>query len=216
MPCVAVPCWVRAAGTLLRRITMSRLETMQTQELLGKHFYKHGVGAATFALEGVGRLLRAQSPAPPNWVLDRVAPTEAKLAQAGTLRFDWDNRKRVEPLRRQGIMEIDAQVDRAVSTIYDMAKVYLDFDPSTPAFQMADELVDAVFPEGVWPITSVRFEEQHNKVNQLIARLRGAFARHVAQLNLGLLLDRLETLNADYNAQLSALNSVTIPYNDVQ
>lgn len=195
---------------------MSRLETMQTQELLGKPFYKPGVGAATFALEGVARLLGAQSPAPPPWVLDRVAPAQAKLAEAGALRFDWDNRKKMEPLRRQGIMKVDAQVDRAVSAIYDMAKVYLDFEPSTQAFQMADELVDAVFPQGVWPITSVRFEEQHNKVNQLIGRLRGRFSNHVAQLNLGLLLDRLETLNAEYNAQLSALDNFNISYSEVQ
>lgn len=195
---------------------MSRLETMQTQELLAKPFYKPGVGAAAFALERTAKLLRAQTPAPPAALMDRLAPAETKLAEAGALRFDWDNRKKMEPLRREGIQEIDGRVDRAVSAVYEAAKMYLDFDPVTRPFQMAHELVGAVFPDGVWPITSVRFEEQHSKVNQVIARLRGSFAQHVRQLNLGLLLDRLEALNAEYNAQLSALNNFTVSFAQVQ
>jgi hypothetical protein len=190
-------------------------EVLDTQDLLG-HLYKPGVGSATFALAGVARLLAAESPPPPDWVLRRVAPARGELAGAAKIRFDWDNRKKMEPLRRKGAVESDARVDRAISAIFDTAAAYKDFDPSSRYYKLAVELIEDVFPDGVWPITSVRYELEHIKVNELLERLRGPLAAHVDELNLGLFVDRAERLNDEYGGNLSSLNNQAVDYDDVE
>jgi hypothetical protein len=178
-------------------------------------YYKPGIGAATYAGKKVDQLLQNEVSNPPDWVVDRVATLLARLEAAGGLRYDYDNRKTSEPLRRKGAAEADNKVDRAVSVIFNAASGYLEFDESSEQHKLASELIESCFPEGVYPITSGRYEEQHNKCNELLSRLRGPFSEHVDKLQLGLFVDNFERLNDDYGDKLTSLNSSGVTYDEV-
>lgn len=191
------------------------LETLKTSDIID-HFYKPGVGAGLYALKQVKAALGGLASDPPDWVTSRVDTALQKFTGARTTKYDWDNTKKNAPLRRKGAAQADNRVDRAVSAVFDTAAAYRNFDKSSEQYKLANELLDGCLPDGVFPVTSARYEEQHSKVNELLERLRGEFSENVDKLHLSLFVDNLEKANADYGAKLTSLNNPAVTFDQVQ
>lgn len=101
--------------------------------------------------------------------------------------------------------DLDQQLDRAVSALRDLLVSTVQVHPP-PAQDHAQQLLEALFPAGVAPVTGLPYVEQHGALREMFARLQRdpQLSASVAALYLSGPLQHLEALNEAYGAALSA------------
>ncbi len=130
-------------------------------------------------------------------------------------RYAWKQEKKLEPLRRNGTQELDNQIDGAISSLVDAVQAFTTLPEGTEKHRLAEEFLDGLFPEGVYPITSSKFTEQHADVAHLVEMMRGDYAEHVDRLGLRDLVDRIDSLNEEFGERLEP-DKEGVTYDEVQ
>lgn len=138
-----------------------------------------------------------------------------KHERARRLEYDWEKQKERDPLRREGTVEIDNEIDSTLNHFVQMAEGYANVETNTELTELADELIEELFPTGIFHITSKPFDEQHTTVNELIDRLRTDYQEHVQKLNLTPIVDRLDELNEEFGEGLDPREDA-IEYDQVE
>jgi hypothetical protein len=101
----------------------------------------------------------------------------------------------------QRVKRIDAQVDRTLSAIRDVAESQVAGGfPGEDLEETSQELMREIFPAGVFAVSSLPFVEELAAVEHILRQLRGPFSRHVETLGLGRLVARLGALAEEYRA----------------
>lgn len=163
------------------------------------NMYRFGIGSILFALEAVEGLAQAAGEAE---LADRCAQGRDRARAARQLQFDWARRDRSRRLARPEAVARDQQVDRTLSQIYGNIKNFAGMERESTVRETARRMQAALFPFGVFEITSKTFEEEHSAVKELLRRLRGDFAAELSLLALEPLVDDLEWLNARFGEEL--------------
>lgn len=132
--------------------------------------------------------------------LHQVALAGADATSQVNLR--WLNQKELSETARRETRAIDAQVDRQLSSLHALLKTWADLPAQTAASAQAQRVLDALFIRGVFPYTSLPFDEEHDQVNTLISVMRSDFSAELGALNLDPVLDGLEQLNDEYGLAL--------------
>lgn len=136
---------------------------------------------------------------------------------AARLEYEWvvSVRDRSDGIR-EGTVEIDNKIDRTVTAIYRVANTNAELPSDRVQTDLAEELVRELFPRGVTPITSVRFERQHEHVERLLGRLREDFSNHVTALGLDAQVDALEKLHKRFEEQIEATSNDAVRFDQVE
>ena len=191
------------------------LENVSTTDFVG-HFYQPRVGAATYATRRIKERLVEVVDEPSDELFERAERVLELLKIASSRRYDWDNLKRLEPLRRRGATDASHRLTTAISGLLRNIQTYEQFDEDTEEHRHATRLLESVLPQGVQPFTSARYEERYNKVKELLRRLRGPHADRVEYLNLGAFVERLDAVNREFGDHLSDQNAPGVTYDQVQ
>ncbi len=140
---------------------------------------------------------------------------ERKVEQAQLLQYDWEKQKQADPLALRGGRELDNKIDDTLGSLSDSVSSYADIETDSELTRLADELVEDLFPNGVFHITSKAYENQHAMVQQLTDRMRSEYAEHIQELRLEPIVDRLETLNTEFGELLDSASD-DVQYDEVQ
>ncbi|TXD35268.1 hypothetical protein FRC96_11350 [Lujinxingia vulgaris] len=133
-----------------------------------------------------------------------------------SLTFDWRNQRKTAPLQREGIAEVDARADRALSQLARAIANWAELELDHPNRQMARTMQAALFPEGVGVTTSLRYEDQNAAIDELLGRLHSDYSSQIDALGLQIYVTQLTTVNAEYTERLSGLKTNAITYDQVQ
>lgn len=191
-----------------------KIEKLSPADVIA-HYYKPTLGSMRYSLAGVSArvgpglltddpLLRAR--------LDRALTSSDHAAD---LQYQWMSKQRLEPLRRQGVMNADNVIDRAISAVFEAADTNRKLSAANPRHQDADELLRNLMPHGPGIITSLRFEDEHSAVNVMLRRLDTEFLPIVQRLALEPYVEELRAANLSYAHELSSLNNTGITYDQV-
>ena len=133
-----------------------------------------------------------------------------------SLTFDWRNQRKTAPLQREGIAEVDARADRALSQLARAIANWAELELDHPNRQMARTMQAALFPEGVAVTTSLRYEDQNAAIDELLVRLQSDYTSQIDALGLQIYVTQLTRVNAEYTERLSGLKTNAITYDQVQ
>ncbi|RVU41064.1 hypothetical protein EA187_19375 [Lujinxingia sediminis] len=177
-------------------------------------------GAMLFALQKQHARLSPQAGQPAEIdnaeLKGMVEEAIAVNTESRALAFDWRNQRKTAPLRREGIAEVDARADRALSQLARAIANWAELELDHPNRQMARKLQAALFPEGVGVTTSLRYEDQNAAIDELLGRLRSDYTSQIDALGLQIHVTQLTTVNAEYTERLSGLQSDALTYDQVQ
>lgn len=138
-----------------------------------------------------------------------------KHERARRLEYDWEKQKERDPLRREGTVELDNKIDTTLNHLVQVVEGYANVETNTELTGLADEVIEELFPTGIFHITSKPFDEQHTTVNELLGRLRTGYQEHVQKLNLTPIVDRLDELNEEFGERLTPREDA-IEYDQVE
>jgi hypothetical protein len=147
--------------------------------------------------------------------IELAEKADKKHSVAAQLKYDWEQQKQQDPVANDGARELDDEIDRTLSLIYQGAEVYTGIKAESRKSELADEFIDELFPSGVYPITSLSFAEQHDAVDTLLGRLNGEFTEHLEEMNLVELVDQLAELNDEFEELLEA-DADQVVYDEVE
>lgn len=136
--------------------------------------------------------------------------------EAGQLELDWQNQKMTRDQARQGSVATDNEIDKTLSSLYEMIDGHAELSVESRARELARELREELFAGGVFPITSKRFQEQHFYVKDMLTRFDEEFQEHVEVLGLETMLESLAELNGEFGNQLDLLGADEISYDEVR
>lgn len=117
---------------------------------------------------------------------------------------------------RRGAVETDNKLDRTISTIHRIAKAIADSPAECDEKNCAETLLGEVFPNGVYPITSKKFEEQRMHVRELLDELNGEYREPIETLGLEPQVETLASLYETFDEQLSLADREEVTYDEVQ
>lgn len=117
----------------------------------------------------------------------------------------------------QRVKKIDAKVDRTLTAMRDAAAAQaLAAEPGDALYETVHEFMLAIFPAGLQAVTSLPYVEELAAVEMIIKQLKGPFERHVRELGLGRLLERLSSLTVEYRAAQEEKPKSEISFGDVR
>lgn len=147
--------------------------------------------------------------------LEHLETVMALREKAIELRYHWKQGKEQTILNQEGAQELDNQIDETISSIVEAAQAFTTLPDDSEKCRCAEELLDGLFPEGVFPITSSKYTEQHADVEHLVEVMRTEYADHLETLGIGDLVDRLATLNEEFGEHLEPAGD-GVSYDEVQ
>jgi hypothetical protein len=128
--------------------------------------------------------------------------------------YQWNQTKREDRLKRQGTVKLDDKIDETLSSILNVVEGFTKMPDGSEQCDCAEEIIEEFFPEGVYPVTSMPFDDQHTHVDGLVRRMREDYPDHMEELNLTGLVDRLDELNEEFGRKLDPVGGVE--YDEVQ
>lgn len=152
----------------------------------------------------------------PQEIVDRTDECEETATSAQRAQYDWRQKKKAEPRRENRASKIDAKLDQSVSSLFKGLKTQLDLPPDSTRHQLAREVIDDLFPEGVYPITSLRYEDEHGAVQVMLNRLDAKYSQHISQLGLDEHVALVTDLNDKYGEVLTHTDDSHLTYADVR
>ncbi len=132
------------------------------------------------------------------------------------LEYEWTMTKDSTINAQEGAKETNNKIDQTLSSIHDIIEANAESEVEGPNKERAVEMKESLFPSGVYPITSSRYQQQHMHVEQLLDRLEGEFSTHVDALGIGHLVDSLAELQATFGNQLSLDGEDTVTFDEVE
>ncbi len=147
--------------------------------------------------------------------LNRVEKAREAIDTARSEEYIWNQQKQQDKLSRKEATRIDDDLDTTLSAMYQTLEGFAELEGTSDRGDMAAEIVDTLFPSGVYPITSQSFEDQHGSVLEVVDRLRGDFADEVQKLAIDEYVDEIEQLNEEFGRKLSNRDR-EISYDEVE
>lgn len=175
-------------------------------------FYRHTPGSIEYCAAMMRPLLTKRNNTD---ALDLVDKVEVECGKAREKKYDWVQKKKAEPLRRAGSKEMDNKVDRTLGRLLRAVKPYAEMEGDSPMKVLAKEMISELFPAGVGPITTQRYEDQYASVVELLERLDRDFSTHVEELRLEPLVDQLAEFNEAYGEGLAG-DDKGVAHSDVE
>jgi hypothetical protein len=157
-------------------------------------------------------------------ILDELGNQEAvelaemairKCERARQLEYDWEQQKQNDPLTRPEAKALDDKIDSTLSRLMQVAEAFADSNRETRESRLAGEMLDDLFPSGVYPITSKPFDEQNYAVDELLERLNGEFSEHVRAVGMESLVEELDDLNEQFSEELNTTGEA-VAYKEVE
>jgi hypothetical protein len=141
---------------------------------------------------------------------------EARAAQQNALakQIAWDQAKTSDKLAREGANELDDQIDQTLSKLLQGLRTFAGFPEGNDKRRIAQEMIDEYFPQGVFPITSKKFINQHAHVEKLVGELQDEHTQDLERLAMVELVDELAELNEEFGERLNPQNDVS--YDEVR
>ncbi|AWV88563.1 DUF6261 family protein [Bradymonas sediminis] len=127
----------------------------------------------------------------------------AQTAVASEVNLQWLNQKEINDTARSDARAIDHDLDRQLGSLHTILKTFAELPTGGPAAAHARSVIDALFVRGVAPYTTLSFNQEHDQVRTLIAKLRSDHAAAIAAVNLSDMVDDLEALNTEYGRALN-------------
>jgi hypothetical protein len=117
----------------------------------------------------------------------------------------------------QRVRKVDAKVDRTLSAIRDTAQAQANAaETGDPLQATAQELIGQLFPAGVQAVSSMPYVEELAAVDTMLKQMKGALARHVADLGLERLMNRLAELAKEYREAQEEKRGSEVSFGDVR
>ncbi len=187
---------------------------MKHTERIGELFaiYQFALGAIAYCITVMRNLLDDLGNQEAVEVAEKA---KRKCDEARQLEYDWEQQKQDDPLTRPEAKALDDEIDSTLSRVMQVAEAFAESSRETRKSRLADELLDAVFPSGVYPITSKPFDEQNYAVDELLQRLNGEFSEHVQVVGLESLVEELEDLNQEFSEELNTTGEA-VAYKEVE
>ncbi len=113
--------------------------------------YQLDLGSLSFVVRKLEPMLRARGDERDLRYLRRA---EEKIDRASDLRYDWEQQKKKDPLDRSGTHELDARLDRALSSLRTSVEVNLELTAAPEHSRLAEEFIEGLLARGVFPLTS--------------------------------------------------------------
>lgn len=141
---------------------------------------------------------------------------EARAAQRHALEMQiaWDQKKTSDKLAREGANEVDDQIDQTLSKLLQGLRTFAGFPEGNEKRRIAQEMIDQYFPQGVFPITSKSFINQHAHVDKLVGRLQDEHTQDLERLAMAELVDELAELNEEFGERLNPQDEIS--YDEVR
>lgn len=184
---------------------------MSASRTLG--YYQSSNGSRLFALQATRKFLQAGENIRLQVKLD-AAIAEFKIASS--LKLKYETQKKVNVRSRNDAVQIDAQLDAAVSNLYGLFRINANRPGKSHKQAVAQKFLDAVFTRGVSLITGSRYEEEHALVGALITEIEANHLPAIALFHAEDLLADLERVNREFGAALDVLDRKVVSYADVQ
>ncbi len=112
--------------------------------------------------------------------------------ETGRLEMLWDNQKQTRSEASSKAVATDNEIDKTLSSIKDVIDAKAGMATESRERRLAREMREALFPAGVRPVTSMRYGEQHARVQDIIDRVEVDFGDHVHTLGLETMVQSLE------------------------
>jgi hypothetical protein len=174
--------------------------------------YKFSLGSLRFCVNEMEPELRELGN---DEALNRVDKSREAIDEARSKEYIWNQQKQQDKLSRKEATRIDDELDTTLSAMYQTLEGFAKLEGTSDKGAMAAEIVDTLFPSGVFPITSQSFEDQHGSVLEVTERLRSEFADESQKLGIGDYVDKLEELNEEFGRELSERDR-EISYDEVE
>ena len=129
--------------------------------------------------------------------------------------YDWRQHKMSGPTTRTDSVGLDVEIDHALSHLAATARGFAESSFDSAARTAGRKLTAEVFPRGVFPITSLKYEEEHHAVAELVDRLHNDYPGEVAALALTEVVDGLAQLNDRFGRALGEID-VPITFDQVE
>lgn len=177
------------------------------------NYYKFPAGARTYALRQTAELEPVKQK--PDILKHVEKGVDANVKAVG-VNMRWRQRERKESIHRSGAGEVDAQIDGTLSDIHGIVERFGRATLESKKKRMAVEFDSEFFPEGVYPITSLQYVEQHEAVNHLLERIEAGWTDHVKTLNLVEEVEQLAQLNETYGELLDTTAAEGLTFEQVR
>jgi hypothetical protein len=175
-------------------------------------FYRFGLGALAYCVNQIRSRLDQLGFERGVQVADEV---KRVLDEALEKKLAWKQQKRDRPIRQQGTQQIDDEIDQTLNNFVKALEAFTHMPDDSDQCQCADEIIDEMFPEGVYPITSETFNTQHALVDKIVAQLRDRYADELDDLSLTEMVDKLDRLNTEFERLLEP-EGPGVTYDEVQ
>lgn len=169
------------------------------------NLYRQGIGSMLFCLNDLGPKAAAHGF---EALTDRTDSSRTLCERARKLNYNWQQSKLRGPARRSDAVKTDVQIDRTLGQIFTIASTFATGETESPQRQAGERTIAFVFAKGVFPITSLKYEDQHAAVQELCHRLENALASDIDTLGLAGLVANLVEFNRIFGQQLSVHDSV--------
>ncbi|QDG51152.1 hypothetical protein FIV42_10510 [Persicimonas caeni] len=139
-----------------------------------------------------------------------IDAAQADLDEVGSIEFDWGQSKTSGPASRKEAVQVDVKLDRSLGQAHTIIDAYAKGESDSPQREAARRIKTKVLPRGVFPITSLKYEQQHAAIKEFHGRMTTTFSADVDTLGLTGLIDGVGRLNADFGSHLTVdANQVT-------
>lgn len=173
--------------------------------------YKFSLGSLKYILDNMRPPLEKRGNAE---AIKKLDEAEEKQQDAMLKRHRWNQIKQQDSLKREGTVQLDGRIDETLSSLVQAAEAFTNLPDEDKQCQCAEEFLDDLFPEGVFPVTSQTFDDQHANVAALVQEMRVEYTDHLEEMNLMGMVDQLEALNQEFGEKLEPAGD--IEYDQVQ
>jgi len=111
---------------------------------------------------------------------------------------------------------LDNQIDQVLGGIVRDLKNKATSLASTSMGTLARAFLDEVFPAGAVEITSMAWVDEVREVKDLLGVLQGARSSEVEALGIGVYVEQLARLNAEFEVKLAAVGGQVVSYDQVR
>lgn len=147
-------------------------------------------------------------------VVDYIDAALSDCEAVQGVNFRWRQFKASGPISRTGAVELDVKLDRTLSQFHTIVDAYANSQTESPQRQAARRIKEGVIPRGVYPITSLKYEEEHAEVDELHKQLTTDFADDVEAVALKGVVDDIGQINSAFGDELKKYDA-PITYDDV-
>ncbi len=183
--------------------------------LIGDRFnYRQlGTGAIRYCLNKQGEMVENLDN---TRLADQIREALGLNKEAGHIELEWKNERDNRSTARNEAAAVDDKLDRTLSSLHDVIVANAKLDTECRQRALAREMRDELFPAGVYPVTSSKYDEQYMHIADLLELIDASFTEHVEALGIEAMVESLRELNATFGEQLDLANDEQVTFDDVR